>query len=270
MHTCRRVLDIVFFLLVSTSFTACGGRGDSGSAAAKVANVSAASSMPHTSGGIASILLFSGKGTSPNDVVAVEAILNRNHLHYSSVNSAQLNAMGESQIQEYRLLIVPGGNFIDIGNGLTSNSTANIRNAVHSGLNYLGICAGGFFAGNSGFNGLNLTSGVKFSFYAAESRGIHKAAVAIAAAGSPTLDHYWEDGPQFNGWGAVVGKYPDGTPAIVEGTFGSGWVILTGVHSEAPAEWRRGMTFMTPVRLDNAYAGTLIDAALNRTALSHF
>ena len=177
--------------------------------------------------------------------------------------------MGESQIRGYRLLIVPGGNFIDIGNGLTSSTTANIRNAVQSGLNYLGICAGGFFAGNSGYNGLNLTSGVRFGFYSAEDRGIRKAAVPIAGAGAPTLDQYWEDGPQFTGWGAVVGKYPDGTPAIVEGTFGSGWVILSGVHPEAPKDWRRGMTFNTPVSVDNAYAGTLIHAALNRTSLSH-
>ena len=39
--------------------------------------------------------------------------------------------------------------------------------------------------------------------------------------GTPTLEQYWEDGPEFTGWGEVVGKYPDGTPAIVEG-FSSG------------------------------------------------
>jgi glutamine amidotransferase-like uncharacterized protein len=116
---------------------------------------------------------------------------------------------------------------------------------------------------------LNLTSGVRFGFYAAESRGIRKAAVSISIAGAPTFDQYWEDGPEFTGWGAVIGKYPDGTPAIVEGTFGSGWVILSGVHPEAPASWRRGMTFNTPASVDNAYAGTLVRAALNRTPLSH-
>jgi glutamine amidotransferase-like uncharacterized protein len=178
--------------------------------------------------------------------------------------------MGEARLRGYRLLIVPGGNFIHIGNSLTSNTTANIRNAVHSGLNYLGICAGAFFAGNSGFNGLNLTSGVRFGFYSAEARGIRKTAVAIDAAGAPTLEQYWEDGPQLTGWGAVVGKYPDGTPAIVEETFGSGWVILTGVHPEAPAGWRRGMSFTTPAGADNAYAGMLIQAALNRTLLPHY
>ena len=225
--------------------------------------------VPLTAAETAPILLFNGTGTSPNDVAAVETILNSNRLPYSTANSSQLGRMGESQIRRYRLLIVPGGNFIHIGTNLTSSATANIRNAVQNGLNYLGLCAGGFFAGNTGYNSLNLASGVRFGFYSAESRGIRKAAVAIAGAGTPTLDQYWEDGPEFTGWGAVIGKYPDGTPAIVEGSFGSGWVILSGVHPEAPANWRRGMTFHTPAGVDHAYAGTLIRAALNRTSLLH-
>ena len=126
----RRTLAFPALVVISTAFTACRVHGDEG--------------------GTAPILLFNGTGTSPNDVAAVETILNSNHLNYSTVNSSQLNEMGESQIRGYRLLIVPGGNFIDIGNGLTSSTTANIRNAVQNGLNYLGICAGGFFAGNSG------------------------------------------------------------------------------------------------------------------------
>jgi glutamine amidotransferase-like uncharacterized protein len=222
------------------------------------------------SSNIAPILLFNGIGTSPNDVTAVETVLNSNHLNYSTVNSSQLNQMSESQLQRYHLLIVPGGNFVDIGNSLTSSTTANIRNAVQNGLNYLGICAGGFFAGNSPYNGLNLTSGVRFGFYSAENQGIRKTSVLITVAGAPTLDHYWEDGPQFTGWGTVVGKYPDGTPAIVQGTFGSGWVILAGVHPEVPENWRRGMTFTTPASDDNAYAAILINAALNRTSLAHY
>ena len=178
--------------------------------------------------------------------------------------------MNESQLRGHRLLIVPGGNFENIGKSLTSYTTANIRNAVQHGLNYLGICAGAFFAGNSPYNGLNLTSGVRFRFYAAEAQGIRKAAVAITPAGAPPLDQYWEDGPQLTGWGAVVAKYPDGTPAIAEGAVGSGWVLLTGIHTEAPASWRQGMTFRTPLDADQSYAGTLIQAALNRELLSHY
>ena len=270
MYPRCRVFILAFLLLISIVVTACGGRGNNGGMPATDANASAAAAPTAlASGGPAPILLFNGTGTSSSDVAAVESILHSNHLNYSTVNSSRLNEMGESRIRGYRLLIVPGGNFVDIGNSLTSGTTANIRSAIGSGLNYLGICAGGFFAGSSPYNGLNLTSGVRFRFYAAEDRGIRKAAVAIAGAGALTLDQYWEDGPQFTGWGAVAGKYPDGTPAIVEGTFGSGWVILTGVHAEAPANWRRGMTFHTPVSVDHAYAATLIRAALNRASLLH-
>jgi glutamine amidotransferase-like uncharacterized protein len=215
------------------------------------------------------ILLLNGTGMSPNDVKAVEAILKDRHLTYATVNSRQLNGMSESQLMAYRLMIVPGGNYITIGKSLTPATTTNIHNAVQGGLNYLGICAGGLLAGNAS-NGLNLASGVRFGFYAEVNRGIHKAAVAVAGVGTPPLEHYWEDGPQFTGWGAVVGKYPDGTPAIVEGTSGKGWVILCGVHPEAPENWRRGMAFTTPASAANAYAGTLIDAAMHGTLLPHY
>ena len=219
----------------------------------------------------APILLFDGTGASPNDVAAIEALLNKNQLKYSTANSSQLNGMSTSQLSHYRLLIVPGGNFIEIGRGLTPAATANIRNAVQNGVNYLGVCGGAFFASTySGYNGLNLTSGVRFAFYSAEEKGIRKASVPITVVDGPTLEHYWEDGPQLSGWGVAVGKYPDGTPAIAEGRFGEGWVVLSGVHPEAPANWRKGMSFTSSADLDNAYAETLIHAALNGKSLPHY
>ena len=233
-------------------------------------SLAAMACAPPASHAVPPILLFGGAGTSVNDVAAVETILKDKHLEYSTVNSRQLNHMSESQLVAYRLMIVPGGNFIDMGNSLERSTTANIHNAVQGGLNYLGICAGGFLAGHASYNSLNLTSGVRFNFYSDENRGIRKAVVAIIAVDTPTLEHYWEDGPQFTGWGTVVAKYPDGTAAIVEGTSGKGWVILTGVHPEAPEHWRRGLTFTTPASIDNAYAGKLIDAALHGTVLPHY
>ena len=252
----RIILATLCTVLIATAPTACRARQDEGSAPAP----------PN----IAPILLFNGTGTSPGDVTAVETILRREQLNYSTVNSRQLNGMTEPRLREYHLLIVPGGNFENIGNSLTSGTSANIHNAVENGLNYLGICAGAFFAGNSPYNGLNLTSGTRFGFYSAEGRGMRKAAVTIVDAEGQMRDEYWEDGPELTGWGSVVGKYPDGTPAIVEGKFGNGWVILSGVHSEAPAGWRGRMGFRTPVNIDNAYAASLIRAALTRELLPHY
>jgi len=230
---------------------ACGARGPQGSEA---------------------ILLFTGTGTSAGDVAALETILEANHLSYDTVSSAELNAMTADGIRRHRLLIVPGGNFVAIGDSLTPAARTNIRDSVRNGLNYLGVCAGAFVAGSfpAPYKSLNLTSGVQFRFYSAASRNVHKTAVAITAADGATLDQYWEDGPQLTGWGAVVAKYPDQTPAIVEGAVGSGWVMLTGVHPEAPESWRSGLTFSTPASTDHAFAATLIQAALNRTPLPHF
>jgi len=217
------------------------------------------------------VLLFDGSGTSSSDVTAIETVLNNMGLKFATANSAQLDAMSQAQLNTYKLFLVPGGNSITIGNNLTHTATTNVHNAVvNGGLHYLGICAGGFFGGYSMYNGLDLTSGVWFNFYADYNNGVHKEAVEIAAPGGSKLDQYWENGPQFTGWGSIVGKYPDGTPAIVEGKSGNGWVVLAGVHPEAPASWRYGMTFTTSVATDNAYAVTLINAALNGTSLSHF
>jgi len=246
----RRVLLIATLALSTTGLAACG--------------VDSSSAVPP------SVLLFNGAGTSRGDAAAVESILREQRIRYATVNSRQLDRMSEAQLRSYRLLIVPGGNFVEMGTGLSATATANVRGAVGAGLNYLGICAGAFMAGNSPYNGLNLTSGVRFGFYSAEARGVRRAAVNVTIAGSSPLVQYWEDGPQLTGWGDVVAKYPDGTPAIVEGTVGDGWVILTGTHPEAPETWRRGLAFADPATVSRAYAASLIDAALNRRTLEHY
>jgi hypothetical protein len=216
------------------------------------------------------LLLFNGTGTSPNDVAALEAILQDRDLAYSTVDSAELNGMSEAQLMAYRLMIVPGGNYIVMGQHLTPHTATAIRTAVHGGLNYLGICAGGLLAGDVPDNGFNLTDGVSFGFYAAVNRGIHKAAVLVTRVDSPALEHYWEDGPEFTGWGSVVGQYPDATPAIVQGASGKGWVVLCGTHPEAPENWRHAMRFTSPVSATRACAIELISAALHGTRLPSY
>jgi hypothetical protein len=148
-------------------------------------------------------------------------------------------------------------------------AAVDIHEAVQKGLGYLGICAGAFLAGRSTHYPSFALADVQFGFYADETRGVRKAAVTIAGPGTPTLEQYWEDGPQLGGWGAIIGRYPDGTPAIVEGASGGGWVLLTGVHPEAPSSWRRELFFTTPVEADHAYAATLVRAALDRKWLPY-
>ncbi|MEZ6069650.1 MAG: BPL-N domain-containing protein [Pirellulales bacterium] len=229
-----------------------------------------ASCSPGTSDGVYPILLFNGAGTSPNDVEAIEAILEHNQICYSTVDSQQLNDMTEAQLLDRQLLIVPGGNYLAIGNGLSEGTFSTVRGAVGRGLNYLGICAGAILAGHRDHLSFNLTSDVEFDFYGDVNRNVHKSVVSIESASGETLDQYWEDGPQLDGWGEVVSKYPDGTAATVQGAVGNGWVVLSGFHPEAPNNWRAGMEFTTPVSASHAYALTIIKAARDRRQLPHY
>ena len=241
-------------------------------AAPEVQTLAATTGSTSTSTSAARVLIFNGSGTGASAVAAIENVVHSLGLAYQTVNSSQLDAMTQTKLASYKLFIVPGGNSITIGNNLTSKATTTVRNAVsQNGLNYLGMCAGGFFGGFSSYHKvLNLTSGVWFKFFADYYNGKHKEAVAISFPARSKLDIYWQDGPQLSGWGKVVGKYPNGTPAITEGFVGKGFVILSGVHPEAPASWRTGMHFNTPVDVDLAYAATLVRSAMNRTMLPHF
>jgi glutamine amidotransferase-like uncharacterized protein len=216
------------------------------------------------------VLIYNGTGTSSSDVAAVESIVSSLHLGYHTANSSALDKMSVSQLLSYRLFLMPGGNAITISAYLTKTATANVRSAVSSGLNYLGICAGGFFSGSSAYhNFTNLTAGVWFNVYNT-GKGTGKEAISITFPGGVKRDIYWQDGPNLNGWGKVVAKYPNGVTAMSEGYYGKGFVLLSAVHPEAPASWRYGMTFYTSLDNDLAYARTLVTSALNRTMLAHF
>lgn len=259
-----RLLLLITSLLAPVSFTSCGANGGASAMGAQTF-------LPPPIPSAEPVLLFTGTGTSSSDVAAVESVLATLSVGYTTADSAQLNSMSEPQLAGYKLLIVPGGNSIQIGQSLTPTTAGNIHGAVADyGLHYLGICAGAFFGGLSVYNGVDLTGGVPFDFYAAEFQGTHIEAVEITFPASGPLDVYWQDGPQLSGWGQVVARFPDGTPAITEGVSGKGFVIFTGVHLEAPASWRGSLPFTTPETADLAYAATVMQAALNGTPLPHF
>lgn len=258
----RGIAMVALFAIAAFLETGCGV-----SDPASMSKVQKPVSVTDHVTGTRPVLLFNGNGTSSTDVIAIETILNTMKLGFATVNTSQLNAMTQTQLKAYRLLIVPGGNSITIGDSLSKTATTNVHNAVISGgLHYLGICAGGFFGGYSIYNGLNLTGGKWFNLYSSA----YKESLNITYPNGSKLDVYWQQGPQFTGWGSIVARYPDGAPAIVEGKSGVGWVILVGVHPEAPLSWRYGMSFTSSVSSNNSYAATLISAAINGTTLAHF
>jgi glutamine amidotransferase-like uncharacterized protein len=214
----------------------------------------------------ARIVLFDGTGTSPNDVKAIEVLLTREKLSYATADEDELDVMTPEQLSHVDLLIMPGGNFEEMGKNLSAQTPERIRDAVRGGVNYLGICAGAFIAGDSP-NGLKLAD-QRFAFFADSAKGVRKETVTLINGDGTRFPAYWEDGPQLTGWGDPLAKYPDGTPAVVQGKVGKGWVVLTGVHLEAPENWYQGIEPGRPA-VSNAYAVKLIRAAFDGAALPY-
>ena len=77
------------------------------------------------------VLLFNGTGTS-SDVSAVEGVLSNLSIGYNTANSAQIEALSEQQLAGYKLIIIPGGNSITIGQNLSAAVASNIREQCSS------------------------------------------------------------------------------------------------------------------------------------------
>ena len=76
------------------------------------------------------ILLFIGKGTSPNDVAALERILNDNHLDFATADSNQFNQTERISVRGTSVADRPRGNFEDIGNRLTATKSLTQKPAL--------------------------------------------------------------------------------------------------------------------------------------------
>jgi glutamine amidotransferase-like uncharacterized protein len=215
----------------------------------------------------ARIVLFDGKGTSPGDVHAVEALLKHEKLPYTTVDSDELDLMTAEQFAHVDLLIMPGGNFEEMGRELDPATPKRVRDAVRGGTNYLGICAGALIAGNAPGHGFDLT-GTRFGFFADSRLGTRKETVTLANSDGTRFKTYWEDGPELSGWGEPLARYADGTPAVVQGKLGTGWVVLTGVHLEAPEKWYDGLEPGQPT-VSRAKAARLVHAAFIGEALPY-
>ncbi len=93
-----------------------------------------------------SVLLFHGSGSSPNAVKALATILEECGMDFEAVDSRTLNEMTEEDLGRFRLIVFPGGNYVEMGNSLSRDTTQRLRKAIRGGVNYLGICAGGLLA----------------------------------------------------------------------------------------------------------------------------
>ena len=225
------------------------------------------------------ILLFNGIGTSVSDWQSLVQIINSMGLTYQLVNSASLNAMSLSTLKNYKMILIPGGNSNVINSALTTATMIRVRQAVRDGgVNFLGICAGAFdavgvdtFSNSTAYYGFAVAEGAYLKHWYPNGNSILiTAIVPIVFADKSSRYMMWWDGPttpEFSG--GVVARYPDGKPAISQKFSGAGFVIVSGVHPEAPASWQ----YDSGVDLDGTdfdIAKKLIAATLYRKPMVSF
>lgn len=118
-----------------------------------------------------------------------------------------------------------------------------IREFVHGGGRYLGICMGGFLAEPCFFN---LFRGRVDEYYSSPGASVttpDPAVIPITWRGT-TRQMYFQDGgymvPKRSTKGVtVLATYSNGSIAALVAPYGHGKVGLCGPHPEAPPEWYR-------------------------------
>ena len=239
-------------------------------------------------------------GVSDHDYYALERELDALELGYDTATmdgsggTLDLINMTQSELDAYKLFIVPGGDVYCIAVNWPEATRQMVQSAVlNSGVSYLGICAGAFVAGDSdpylNLTGLPLSPNGwnSFDFYSLyyslynpntdpEPKAIVQLSLPSTSPFGTQMNVFWFSGPQLSGFGSVLANYPDGTPAAAEEAVSDqGFIVLSGVHSEAPASWfynEYGLSWTTspPIQTDFAFAASLINSALTKTTLPLF
>jgi glutamine amidotransferase-like uncharacterized protein len=224
-------------------------------------------------------LLFIGSGTWGTEVTNLENILNSNGASFKEVTSAQLDAMSVDEIASYGILIFPGGSGGTEAGSLSTQTHANLREAVQvRGVSYIGFCAGAFIAeapapsaGQDVSYGLGVVAGPELDYYYLENQGTDIAMTLASFPDGSTKDLLWYGGPVTpNVAGGVIAKYPDGNPMITQVKSGNGFVIMSGVHPTANQATLSALGMSSSDGIHQDFAWTLINAALHQQPLPAF
>ncbi len=146
------------------------------------------------------------------------------------------------------LYVQPGGgnDFIAAWQSVKA-STDPLREFIHNGGRYLGICMGGYLAGSR--PGYNLLPGNSDDYTKTRGAEVKTARNAIIKVRwptphrSPTREIFYQDGPYFwldsRAGARVLARYSNGRIAAMVVPFGKGAVAVSGPHPEANRSWYR-------------------------------
>lgn len=190
-------------------------------------------------------VVFAGAGTCDGCAEAVALLLQQQQYQVRLVDEHQLQT---ATLQGASLYVQPGGSddIMDTLTVLSASQIQSIRDFVKQGGNYLGICAGGYLAGQytDQAAGSKAFALVELAEIDQEITGDNSAQfISLRLPGeASTRNVYYQAGPHFGSTLPANGKalaYYAGSNHIAAriSDYGKGRVGLIGPHYEADASW---------------------------------
>ncbi|MCI0514928.1 BPL-N domain-containing protein [candidate division KSB1 bacterium] len=91
----------------------------------------------------ADLAIYAGRGTWEESVQAAQKMFEWMEWRVTLIYARDLN---QKELHAFRLLVVSGGDMYQYAQDLTATAKAKIRNFIHGGGGYIGICSGAYFA----------------------------------------------------------------------------------------------------------------------------
>jgi glutamine amidotransferase-like uncharacterized protein len=222
------------------------------------------------------VLVFTGDGTWATEITDAEALLTSHGASYQEATSAQLDAMGPSDLAKFGVIYIPGGEGSTEAQGVSVATHANLREAVQSlGVSYVGFCAGAFVAvapapppGGDVSYGFGIVNGPVLDGYAGPGTDADYEMTNQTFADGSTEEILWYGGPITPNIG-VIAKYPTGDPSISEMWSGNGLVLIAGLHPDLSTNTLEGLG-ASPVVSSQDTAWKIFNAALTGQPLPTF
>lgn len=209
------------------------------------------------------VALYSDQGTWDESVQAAEKMFQWMNCTVKLVNADEINS---NQLGSFRILCVPGGDMYQYAQDISSQGKENIRNFIHSGGGYIGICGGAYFTSERVFWRGSQLPMTPLSIFQGTATGPINEIVPYPDYGMCTVNtvdsehpithselestsmlYYWGPAliPNEDANITILGRYAKGNqPAMLAFDYGLGRVFLVGTHPEIEEDSQRdGVTF---------------------------
>jgi glutamine amidotransferase-like uncharacterized protein len=192
-------------------------------------------------------LIYNGPGACTDGCydaafqVALEAGYDPVFIGEKALDIQSTSADVKTLFQNAAVWIQPGGKSKTQMTSITETLKNAIDDFVKLGGGYVGFCAGAF--SSTGVVGTTNTLG--FGFMPGNTivyPSNNEAEIIPLQWEGKTRQVYWEGGPYLTaipkGAAELIATYPNGKVAAARSRYGKGRAFVTGLHPEAPQDWR--------------------------------